>query len=217
MGIAVSRCYTKHIVEPRELRARICVLEEEMKELRSEKEKNEHLFSLQRRKHKEEVAMLRRKVEEEEEMVRRLEMAAGQLPPATAVIGGKEWEWRPRLERDYVVERMREEQARKEAAVDKWKQLYLAIKTELDELIVRTNEGGQFCWGSAQGAMVESLQKELKAKEEALEALRAKLMTMEREGERKEREIDIVRQSLKILSNTKRNRGRRNMKRILHM
>lgn len=147
MGTALSRCYSKHIVEPRELRARICVLEEQIKEVRREKEQNEHLFSLQRRKHKEEVAKFRRKLEEEEEIVSRLQAAGAAAvappppPPATAVFGGKEWEWRPRMERDYMVERMREEKARKEVAVEKWKQLYLAIKTELDELILRTNEG----------------------------------------------------------------------------
>lgn len=221
MGIALSRCYTKHIVEPRELRARICILEQQVKETVREKEQNEHLLSLQRKKHKEEVAMLTKKVEEEEEMVRRLQAAAASspppLPPATAVFGGKEWEWRPRLERDYMVERMREEQARKEAAVEKWKQLYLAIKTELDELILRTNEGGHFFCGSEQGAMMERLKRELKAKEETVETLRAKVTAMERDVERREREIDIVRQSLKILSNTRRNRGKGSVKRILHV
>ncbi|XP_020596601.1 uncharacterized protein LOC110036486 [Phalaenopsis equestris] len=116
-----------------------------------------------------------------------------------------------------MFERMREEQARKEAAMEKWKQLYLAIKTELDELILRTKEGGQFCWGFEQGAMIETLKVELKAKEEALQVLRTKLVTMEREGERKERELDIVRQSLRILSNTRRSRGRRYMKKFPHI
>ena len=40
-----------------------------------------------------------------------------------------------------LVEQMKEERARRDEAVEKWKQLYLAIKTELDELIQRTYDG----------------------------------------------------------------------------
>ena len=40
-----------------------------------------------------------------------------------------------------LVEQMKEERARRDEAVEKWKQLYLAIKIELDELIQRTYDG----------------------------------------------------------------------------
>lgn len=39
------------------------------------------------------------------------------------------------------VQQMKEERARRDEAMEKWKQLYLAIKTELDELIQRTYDG----------------------------------------------------------------------------
>ena len=41
----------------------------------------------------------------------------------------------------FMVEKMWEERARRDEAVEKWKQLYLAIKTELDDLIQRTASG----------------------------------------------------------------------------
>ena len=40
-----------------------------------------------------------------------------------------------------LMERMREERARRDEAIEKWKMLYLAIKHELDDLIKRTHEG----------------------------------------------------------------------------
>lgn len=75
------------------------------------------------------MASLRRKVEEEEQTVKRLKAAA------IAGYGYHGWQ----LEKDYF-EHMKENQASREEAVEKWKKLYLAIKTELDELIRRTTE-----------------------------------------------------------------------------
>lgn len=216
MGSAASKCYGKQFADPREQRTKIMALEEEIRALRTDREKKEQAFALERRKLKEEVARLRKKAREEEETARRMEAAAA---AAIAGCGGgteaKECEcWQ--LGRDScVIEHMMAEQARKEATVEKWKQLYSAIKDELDELILRTKEGGQLCWGSELGAMVQSLKRELKAKDEALEALKAKLVAMEGEGARREGQIDILRQSLRILSCTERSRGRRNLKRIL--
>ena len=40
-----------------------------------------------------------------------------------------------------IVEQMKAEHERREMAAEKWKQLYLAIKAELDALILRTWEG----------------------------------------------------------------------------
>lgn len=65
--------------------------------------------------------------------------------------------------------------------------------------------------------MAQGLIRELKAKDEALEALRAKLASMEKERERKEREIDILRQSLRILTSSTRTRGRSSIKKSLHI
>lgn len=64
--------------------------------------------------------------------------------------------------------------------------------------------------------MAQGLIRELKAKDEALEALRAKLASMEKERERKEREIDILRQSLRILTSSTRTR-RSSIKKSLHI
>lgn len=41
----------------------------------------------------------------------------------------------------YLMECMREERSRRDEAVDKWKRLYLAIKTELDHVIKMTHQG----------------------------------------------------------------------------
>uniref|UniRef100_A0A1D1XE00 Chaperone protein dnaK n=2 Tax=Anthurium amnicola TaxID=1678845 RepID=A0A1D1XE00_9ARAE len=109
---------------------------------------------------------------------------------------------------------MKEEQARREQAVEKWKQLYLAIKAELDALILRTNQGERLCW-MAEEEVIERLQGELKAKEEMVEALRSHLAAMEMEGTKRDREIDILRQSLRILSSKKRNRSRKTFVRSL--
>lgn len=67
-----------------------------------------------------------------------------------------------------------------------------------------------------QGEMVERLERELKAKEEMIEGLRRSLTGMQMEGMKKDREIDILRQSLRILSNSKRsNLGRKSTRRSL--
>ncbi|XP_020593283.1 uncharacterized protein LOC110033589 [Phalaenopsis equestris] len=105
---------------------------------------------------------------------------------------------------------MQEEQRREEATV-KWKQLYLAIKIELDDLIRRTREGDRYCC-RAKGLTAQGLLRELKAKNEALEAFGTKFAAMKKEGARREREIDILRQSLRILTSSMGTRGRRSMK-----
>ena len=51
--------------------------------------------------------------------------------------------------------------------------------------------------------MIEELKEEVKSKEETIEALKTRLASMEREGYEKERERDILRQSLKILASKK--------------
>lgn len=48
---------------------------------------------------------------------------------------------------------------------------------------------------------MERLQRELKAKDETVEALRAQISAMEDMGAKREREVDILRQSLRIMSN----------------
>ncbi|KAG1361463.1 golgin subfamily A member 6-like protein 6 [Cocos nucifera] len=219
MGIATSKCFNYH-KKCREFKAKIRVLEEEMKEVKREREQEARVYEQkvavfaskeaewkrERKKHKEEVTKIRKKLKEEEDRMRRLEEVA-------ASRGDKEWY---QISTGYLVEHMKEEQARMEEAVEKWKHLYLAIKTELDDLIQRTRQGEGFCWGVKEG-MIEELHRELKAKEETLETLRSRISAMEQEGTKRDREIDILRQSLRILGNTKRNRIRKNPPRGLRL
>nr|CAD1840894.1 unnamed protein product [Ananas comosus var. bracteatus] len=92
---------------------------------------------------------------------------------------------RQRQEQLVMVERMKEEQRRREEAVEKWKQLYLAIKAELDDLIQRTHhQGERFCWGAAeqQQGVIEALQRELKARDETVETLRLRYHQWRKRG-----------------------------------
>ncbi|KAG0492055.1 hypothetical protein HPP92_005453 [Vanilla planifolia] len=206
MGAATGKCCPNRPAEPTELRTRLCLLEAEIMGIRREKEFKEEMFALERRKQEDEMGRLRNRVEEEEEKVRRLEaeVAAAAAAFARGGDGFKSW-YRRRFDEEYV-EHMKQEKARREAVVEKWKQLYLAIKKELDELIRRTAEGGRCCFGD-EGVVVDWLQAELKAKEDALDALEVKLLAVEKEVARREREIDILRQSLRILSSRNRNHG----------
>jgi predicted RNase H-like nuclease (RuvC/YqgF family) len=151
MGIGISKCYTTGHESTRKLRAKIQLLEEEIKEMRRAREKESQAYEQhvtafafkeeewrqEKKKQKEENARLRLKLKEEEDKVNRLEKAAD------AVQGVKEWQ---EFGTSYIVEQMKLEQARREEAVEKWKQLYLAIKTELDDLIQRTHQtNGNAC------------------------------------------------------------------------
>ena len=51
---------------------------------------------------------------------------------------------------------------------------------------------------------MEKLQRELNAKQETIEILKARLASMEEEEAKREREVDILRQSLRIISNKKK-------------
>ncbi|KAK3187742.1 hypothetical protein Dsin_027303 [Dipteronia sinensis] len=110
----------------------------------------------------------------------------------------KEWEL---LGTSFLVGQMREERARRDEAVEKWKHLYLAIKTELDHLIHTTHNGDGVVYRRAEEEeTIQELRMEVKDKEESMEALRAQLASTEQEVYRRERDIDILRQSLKIMS-----------------
>lgn len=45
------------------------------------------------------------------------------------------------LMRNSLLEQIREEEVRRDEAIEKWKSLYFVIKNELDQLIQRTNQG----------------------------------------------------------------------------
>ncbi|KAM1172264.1 hypothetical protein ACFXTH_022520 [Malus domestica] len=174
----------------------------------------------EKKKMREEVKMLRKVVEEKEERIRGMEDCGG----GVMVVGGgnnnkisggggsggdgrgvgggenngKEWE--VFLESGFLAEQMKEERARRDETVEKWKQLYLAIKVELDDLIQRTHSGNGLYWKAEEEDSVEELKRELKAKEEMIASLKSKIASMEHDHFKKEREIDILRQSLRIMS-----------------
>lgn len=155
------------------------------------------------------VRRLREKLEEKEEMICEMEeeMVATNEEE-------KKWESPGQL---FLLEQMKEQQAQREEAVEKWKRLYLAIKTELDNLICRTYQGEGLWWGAEEENMMAGLQKELKDKEATVETLKAQISAMENEEAKREREVDILRQSLRIMSNSKRGNVKKSLSRSLHL
>ncbi|VVA98476.1 unnamed protein product, partial [Arabis nemorensis] len=137
----------------------------------------------ERKKLREEVKRLRKKVEEREE-----------AKTTTTTEEREYWKW--------VVEEMCVERAVRDEAVEKWKQLYLAIKNELDHLIIHTTSS------SGEAIMqrkleeeeeeiktVEVLRDEVRVKEDTIEKLKEKIGLMDRQKYEKEREIDLLRQN----------------------
>ncbi|GAB2266726.1 hypothetical protein Dimus_001718 [Dionaea muscipula] len=102
-----------------------------------------------------------------------------------------------------LVEQMKEERARRDEAVEKWKMLYLDIKNELDHLIDSTHQGGPICWREEEEDLMQELNRELKAKNEQIHALKAQIAAMEQEEYKRKREFDILRQSLRIITSKK--------------
>ena len=125
------------------LREKTRFLEKEMNEMVHEREKESKAYEedmmvfafkeaewkQEKMKLREEVKRLRKIVDEKEDKIRGI----GEKSEKE-----KEWEL---LGTSFLVEQMREERAQRDEAVEKWKQLYLAIKMELDDLIQRTNHG----------------------------------------------------------------------------
>ncbi|XP_052189158.1 uncharacterized protein LOC127799287 [Diospyros lotus] len=145
---------------------------------------------------REEAKKLRKTVEAREERVR--EMKEG--VPGEKMEKELEY-WELLGTTSYMVEQMMEERARRDEAVEKWKRLYLAIKIELDDLIQRTHQGERWRWKAEEE---EPLRQELKAKEETIALLQARLASVEKEGARRDREVDILRQSLRIVTHKKK-------------
>ncbi|KHN27711.1 hypothetical protein glysoja_048146 [Glycine soja] len=192
------------------LKEKVRLLQEEIKEMMYEREKETRRYerdimvftfkeadSKQEGKRlREEVKQLRSLVEEKDEKIREIEV--GMMEKSS------EKEWEELMGTKLLVEQMKEERARRDEAVEKWKQLYLAIKTELDELIQRTYDGDGLYWKAEEnGIQMENLKKELQEKEETIKALKTQLLSMEKEKYKKEREFDLLRQSLRIMNGKK--------------
>ncbi|KAL4283801.1 hypothetical protein GQ457_16G027250 [Hibiscus cannabinus] len=183
MGASGSKRRRKPCHERRNVRN----LTDKVRLLSTEKEAVMVFACKERKKLKEEVKMLRKLVEEKEEKIKAMEGCVRK--------SDKGW---PLLGTSFLLEQMKEERARRDEVVEKWKQLYLAIKTELDYLIQRTH-GDAIYWKAEEEEMIEEMKKEVKKKEETIEALRARIASMEKEGFERKREMDILKQSLRIL------------------
>lgn len=131
------------------------LLQEEIKGMVNEREKEAKVYGKEvmvfackevewkkeRKKLKEEVKKLRKLVEDKEEKIRGMEeYAVMVVDKSSSSCSDKGW---PLLGTSFLLEQMKEERARRDEAVEKWKQLYLAIKTELDDLIQRTHGAKQ--------------------------------------------------------------------------
>ncbi|KAI5573057.1 hypothetical protein BDE02_10G053600 [Populus trichocarpa] len=192
----------------RGLTEKVRLFQEEMKAMMYEREKETRAYEIdmmvfafkeaewkqERKKLKEELKRLRKAVEEKDERIRVMEdRSVGEKSEKNGEFLGTP---------SFLVEQMREERVWRDEAVDKWKKLYLAIKDELDDLIQRTHrEDGLY--RRAEEEMIEELKMEVKAKEGCIKELKARLVFVENEEYSRAREVDILRQSLKIMSSRK--------------
>ncbi|KAM5553424.1 hypothetical protein ABKV19_025574 [Rosa sericea] len=198
------------------LRGKVRQIQEEMSEMVCERKKEsaayerdmmlfafkEAEWKQEKKKMREEVKMLRNMVEEKEERIRVIEGRK----KSSGHENTEDWEvvLGSSCAANLLVEQMKEERARRDDTVEKWKQLYLAIKMELDDLIQRTHCGTGLYWrAEEEDIIVEELKRQLKAKEEIIAGLNSKIVAMEKEQYKGEREIDILRQSLRIMSSKK--------------
>ncbi|KAL2469569.1 hypothetical protein Adt_37705 [Abeliophyllum distichum] len=150
----------------------------------------------ERRRLKEEAKKLRKRLEEKEERLRCMEESVMESEKCN-------YEWQV-FDKSSILEHIKEEQARRDETVEKWKQLYFAIKVELDDLIQRTRKEERLCWKSKEEEILLELKEDQRAKEEQIEFLQAKLDSMKQQECKREREIDILRQSLRIMSHRKK-------------
>lgn len=149
MGCVLGKFETDPCESCIDLKEKIQLLENEIVESRCKREQErrwqEQMFQgfmakelewkRERKRWEEEMEEVSMRSEEKEARIRWLEKEAAVL----AEKGGKElWQG---LRASFLVQHMREYHARREEAVEKWKRLYQAIKTELDDLILRTSQG----------------------------------------------------------------------------
>lgn len=135
--------------ECKSLKEKVRLLQEEIKDLMIEREKEatsyeremvvmsfkEADWRQERKRLREEVKELKKMVEEKEDKIREMTDYNNNSSNSNEMSSKKEWEL---MGTKLLVQKMKEERAWRDEAVEKWKQLYLAIKTELDDLIHRT-------------------------------------------------------------------------------
>ncbi|XP_023515394.1 uncharacterized protein LOC111779565 [Cucurbita pepo subsp. pepo] len=147
-------------------------------------------WKTEKKRLKEEVKMLRKRVNE-----RITEIEERNFGDKTAT--ERKMEGTPNI----IFGQIQQERAHRDEAIEKWKQLYHAIKIELDDLIQRTHNGDGLYWGATE--RTDALRTELQAKEETIKALKERLVSMEQEKYKRNRDIDILRQSLRIMTSKK--------------
>ena len=222
MGMCASKNRSKHAWsnDPSLLIQKMKLLQREINAILKQREEESEVYEREllvfayreaewkkeSKKLREEVKRLRRSLEDREERIKQMEEKVGMVgnnenfqmccdsvdisssTAATSLL---------------LVEHLRVERARRDEAVEKWKMLYLAIKHELDDLIKRTHEGTLY-WRVEEEDFMEDVQREMKAKDETIQVLKAQIASMEDEEYKRKREIDILRQSLRIMTNSNR-------------
>ncbi|XP_076924520.1 uncharacterized protein LOC143586993 [Bidens hawaiensis] len=156
-----------------------------------------------------EVKMLRDKTkilqQKLDEMMRLRETESQVHDQELMVHALKESEWKQ--ERRWLQRELKKQKTRKremmerDEAVKKWKRLYLAIKTELDQLIA--HQGGCGCCRED-----ELKRDQVKAKDETIQLLHAHIASLQQQCLRRERELDILRQSLRIITHSNNKPGK---------
>lgn len=154
MGLCLSKNKASYseIKDPLIFIQKMKLLQKEISAILKEREKEREAYERQmmllafkeadwrkeKKQLREEVKRLRKKLEEKEKRVKEMEEEVGSMTArkseGVSVESGS-------IASLMIVEQMREERARRDEAVEKWKMLYLAIKHELDDLIQRTHQG----------------------------------------------------------------------------
>ncbi|WOH08646.1 hypothetical protein DCAR_0728090 [Daucus carota subsp. sativus] len=166
-------------------------------------------WKMERKRLRDQVKEFSRKLEEKEVKIR------GLMVDEELVGDECEYERKMQGNRNYLMECMREERSRRDEAVDKWKKLYLAIRTELDHVIKMTHQEERMTWRLGEANLINEMYRELEAKEDTIEALREQLASQEKEKSRMEREADILRQSMRIMTHRKGKRSAKCSKKSL--
>ncbi|CAL5186032.1 unnamed protein product [Lathyrus oleraceus] len=194
------KCPEKHV---KNLKEKVRILRDEIKEMVCEREKEIMVFTLKEADWKQEMKRMREEVKRLRELVKEKEEKIREMEEEGMVEKNCEKEWEL-MGTKLLIQEMKEERGRRDEAVEKWKQLYLAIKNELDDLIQRTYDGDGVYWKTEENEIqMENLRNELQEKEESMKALKAKLVSVEKERYKQEREFDLLRQSLRIMNGKK--------------
>lgn len=215
MGLCLSKNKASYseIKDPLIFIQKMKLLQKEISAILKEREKEREAYERQmmllafkeadwrkeKKQLREEVKRLRKKLEEKEKRVKEMEEEVGSTTArkseGVSVESGS-------IASLMIVEQMREERARRDEAVEKWKMLYLAIKHELDDLIQRTHQETLYRRADEKDSR-EELQRQLKAKDETIQVLKAQIASIEEEDFKNRREVDILRQSLRIVCSKK--------------